>query len=352
MPVAGNKIHALRKQLRLTREQLADRIKIPGRSTEFSARHLFNIETGRTPTVHLATFHALLKALERVEVEDISPDKTTTSQRSSDQSEVARGFSGVLRSEVVRRRITRRSERVRKKLYDAFISSPVKWGPSLFSTDRRVANVCEILLSFDEKTLAGRWRKLVDPLNWLLSQQRHGAFPSLSRDVLTTHCTALGSLACARVSGWNQLPSDLRQRASKAAVLAAEACLNMAGERGWGTWGKGSVRIQPTIWALRALARYPRLFRRALFDRFEQLRAMHSVGSPGCFGFRPGTERRVSPSASFLLLCAELETIGYKPPSIGRYFLEQHNAAQFVASERPSDGCWKSEAELYYVDPE
>src|SRR5439155_3064005 len=117
--------------------------------------------------------------------------------------------------------------------------------------------------------------------------------------LVTTHCTALGSLACSRVSEWECLQDDLRQRASEASQRAAEACLSMAGERGWGTWGKGSVRMQPTIWALRALTRHAPLFESNLFGLFEQLRAMHSVGHPGCFGFKPWDRAPCFPNRVF-----------------------------------------------------
>jgi 8-oxo-dGTP diphosphatase len=350
LPIDGEKIKALRKRNRLTQSKLARLIKIPGRSKLFSERHLRNIETGRTRTVHPETFDALMSAL-NVSAEEISPDKPLV-EPSAHRSQLT-GYlpPKVLYSVTARNKITRRSQRTRKRVYDSFLRSSVKWGPSFSSSGRRVANVCEVLLAFEPSFANRRWKEFIDPTKWLLSQQRQGGFPSLSRDVVTTHCTALGSLACAHIARWQKLPSDLRRRASNASHIAAEACLNMAGERGWGTWGKGSIRIQPTIWALRALAKHSRSFRTDLFLRFEQLRAMHSLGYPGCFGFRPGAERRISPTASFLLLCADLEQIGYKPSRPERYYLEEYNAAHYVASHRIEGGSWQSEVELYYVDP-
>jgi len=235
---------------------------------------------------------------------------------------------------------------------EGLFSTAIRWGPSLFSSSRKVANVCEVLLALDESTARQRSADLVEPIDWLLAQQRQGGFPSLSRDLVTTQSTALGALACSKIAGWICLPDELRQRAADAASRAAEACLRMAGERGWGTWGKGTVRIQPTLWALRAAASLRQGPHPELLRRFELVRMIHSAGAPGCFGFKPGTEPRISPTASFLLLCADLDTLGYVPPSPDRYYLEKHNAAQYLSSSRDERGGWPSEVELYYVDPE
>ena len=101
------------------------------------------------------------------------------------------------------------------------------------------------------------------------------------------------------------------------------------------------------------MARHANVFGDQMFMRFEQLRVMHSVGVPGCFGFKPGImEPRVSPTASFLLLCADIESIGYKPSDLDRYYLETYNAAHFIASAGKDAAGWVSEVELYYVDRE
>jgi glycosyltransferase involved in cell wall biosynthesis/8-oxo-dGTP pyrophosphatase MutT (NUDIX family) len=249
-----------------------------------------------------------------------------------------------------RRLIVEQTAAVRQRAYETLMRSAVKWGPSLFSSTRKVANVCEVLLAFDDNFVKLHIEDLIEPIQWLLTQQRQGGFPSLSRDLVTTHCTALGALACAQIAKWPFL-DHMRASAAEASRRASEACLRMAGERGWGTWGKGGIRMQPTIWALRALALNPEEFGEELFRRFEQLRVMHTVGEPGCFGFKPGTDRRVSPTASFLLLCADLKTIGYTPASHERYYLEMYNAAQFLANAALNTE-WNSEVELYYVDPE
>lgn len=244
-----------------------------------------------------------------------------------------------------------RIRQIRSRALSTLMTAQTKWGPSLFSSARKVANVCEVLLAVDDDFLGHQADQLIEPIEWLLSQQRQGGFPSLSRDTITTHCTALGALACTRVSEWPQLSQQLRSRAAEASDYAANTCLQMAGERGWGTWGKGSIRIQPTIWALRAIV--PKDSHRAeLMRRFEQLRTMHSNGFPGCFGFAPGTPPRVSPTASFLLLCAELQNIGYEPSNKRRFFQETYNAAQFVQNRRPVDKFWPPEVEVYYVDKE
>jgi 8-oxo-dGTP pyrophosphatase MutT (NUDIX family) len=253
-------------------------------------------------------------------------------------------------STALRRQIANRSVVIRQRACETLLRSPVRWGPSLFSSTRKVANVCEVLLALDDDVAKQHIEELKEPISWLLKQQRQGGFPSLSRDLVTTHCTALGALACAQVAKW-PLPDELRASTMDASRRAAEACLRMAGDRGWGTWGNGGIRIQPTIWALRALALHPTEFDEELFRRFEQLRVMHSIGEPGCFGFKPGTERHLSPTASFLILCADLDGIGYAPASEERYYLERYNAAQFLASAGGASE-WQSEVELYYVDPE
>ena len=119
-----------------------------------------------------------------------------------------------------------------------------------------------------------------------------------------------------------------------------------------GVLGERAVRIQPTIWALRALKRNV-VYRKELIQRFEQLRTMHSSGFPGCFGFAPGSAPpRISPTASFLLLSAELQEIGYEPGNPQRFFRERYNAAQFIQVKRPEGGFWPPEVEVYYVDEE
>jgi glycosyltransferase involved in cell wall biosynthesis/8-oxo-dGTP pyrophosphatase MutT (NUDIX family) len=240
----------------------------------------------------------------------------------------------------------------KSRAYGSLLSAEVKWGPSLFSSTPKVANVCEVLLALDEAVAIQRSPDLTEPIKWLLAQQRQGGFPSLSRDLVTTHCTALGGLVCARASKWSHLPKDLCERLSSAGEHAAEACLRMAGDRGWGTWGKGSVRIQPTIWALRALISQRQLSEPEIMRRFEVFRMLHSAGAPGCFGFKPGREARISPTASFLLLCADLDSIGYAPHSPDRYYLEKYNAAQYLLTSLKDRGGWSSEVELYYVDRE
>lgn len=242
---------------------------------------------------------------------------------------------------------------VRRRALLAILDSQTRWGPSLFSSSPKVANVCEVLLAihYDSFEYSSYSRILIEAIEWLFGQQRQGGFPSLSRDTITTHCTALGALACACVASWNHIPVELRARAEQASRLAADACLRMAGDRGWGTWGRGTVRLQPTILALRALALHD-VHRPELSRRFEQLRVMHSKGKPGCFGFQPGTDPRISPTAAFLLLCYELDRLGYMALNTNRFQQEKFMAAQFLVSQLMSSDPELAEVELYYVDPE
>lgn len=257
-----------------------------------------------------------------------------------------------LSSRAQREHFISRIRSVRKKAQGTLLSAETKWGPSLFSSTRKVANVCEVLLALDDEFISGWSHEVGECVSWLIAQQRQGGFPSLSRDTITTHCTALGAIACARAATWDVISKKTREMASSASEFAADACVRMADERGWwGTWGKGTPRIQPTLWALRAMTHFEK-YKLELFRQFEQLRALHSNRHPGCFGFRPGTEPHVSPTACFLLLCSDLQKTGYKPGNRERFLHETHNAARFIDSQFRARGAWPTEIEGYYVDPD
>jgi serine/threonine protein kinase/8-oxo-dGTP pyrophosphatase MutT (NUDIX family) len=241
----------------------------------------------------------------------------------------------------------------RQRALQRLVSVPVKWGPSETSTKRKVANICEILLAFDDSLLTDD--TLVDAIcegtNWLIQQEQPTGYPSLSYNLVTTQCTALAALALRHVSSLKAVPKWLSTLAFEASTRAVKACRDLACDRGWGTWQQTTVRIQTTIWALRALC-VDRLQHHHTIDRFfSQLRQMHTVGQPGCFGFRPGGEFKVSPTASFLLLCSDLEASGWQPDNVDRYYLEKYFAVKAVINSLRQRVCVPSEREIFFVDP-
>ncbi len=211
----------------------------------------------------------------------------------------------ILRSQVSLM-IANRLSRARHRALARLFAATTHWGPCLSSPSarRKVANTAEVLAAITDADLDDEKHRTItaSAIDWLLSTERNGRFPSLSRDVITTQCTALASLALRHVHGLSQVSGPDRQRAFATSLRSANACFEIAGDRAWGTFGAGAVRMQPTIWALRAIAGHLPIHSDEVKTRFTQLRAMHSLGAPGCFGFAPGKQRRVSTTASFLLL--------------------------------------------------
>lgn len=234
------------------------------------------------------------------------------------------------------------------------LAAPCRWGPSFHSTAPRVANVCEVLLCIDDAALVSDEdvARVGSAARWLLGAERPDGYPSLSYDLVTTQCTALAALALDHVSKLIRLPGDLREEACSAGRRGARLLAQLADARGWGTWGKGRVRIQPTIWALRGMTVDYSTWRDAIHERMEQLRAMHSAGEPGCFGFQPGSERRVSPTASFLILASSIDRQGYRPNE-PHYTFEKYNATKYLCYRIRSTDEYvvESEQEIFLVDP-
>ena len=247
--------------------------------------------------------------------------------------------------------LLKRSMVVRGLAMKRFLHVPTHWGPAASSDRAKVANVCEVLLGVDDLVLRepSAREAVQSGIDWLLTVERDGAFPSLSRDLVTTQCTALASIAALGVSGCWRLSKRHRAKSATLAGRAAKACLHLAGERGWGTWEGASVRIQPTLWALIALA----LQREAASAEWlGQVRAAHSLGSPGRFGFQPGTEPRISPTASFLLLVSASEAGGVVPADSDRFGFELDSAVELLLEAFRAEPWPSSEREVYYVDPQ
>lgn len=242
---------------------------------------------------------------------------------------------------------------LRMRLLERLLACHVRWGPSFRSPRRKVANVAEVLLCMDDEFLSagsGRKEVVAETAQWLAKQEQDDGYPSLSYELVTTQCTALAALMFDHLSSLTSFDSESREWWRELSTRAAQKCLSLAGERGWATWAEGEIRIQPTIWALRALALQPEQFREEILRRFDSLRAMHSLRHPGCFGFRPGTDPRVSPTASFLLLCAELESSGLISGQSHLPF-QRYNAFRYLIEGARRGGFWSSENESYYVAP-
>ena len=261
-------------------------------------------------------------------------------------------YISILYEEENREKFVNLLKSTRKNIFDIFMKAEVKWGPFLSSKAPKVANTCEVLLTIDNFIL-----ETVD-LNdiiekvfwWLIDQEEEDGFPSLSLNLVTTQCTALAAMAFYHISQLHPLKQNVRKKSYEASIRTCNKLIGLSSKRGWGSWKNSSIRIYPMIWALRALSRHFKLFEKKILLLFDQLRAIHTVTQPGVFGFRPGTEGHVSPTACFLLLCSDLESVGYIEKSKIRYKLEKYNALKFLINDPRRNEFWSSEQEVYYVD--
>lgn len=194
---------------------------------------------------------------------------------------------------------------------DWLLGAPTRWGPRRGSTDRRIANTAEgvlaVLSTPPERIQPSMLTTLAESQAFLRSSGTTNGLPSVTLQIPTVHCTAMGLFALDRLASARILAPSTSDAAFTQQLQ--EALINSASDDGWGfacvpPVPESQVRLFSTLWALRALNRSPFGAGR----RFEEISLRLARRVPnGQFGFTyQDPTSRLAISSLYLLFLSEI----------------------------------------------